>query len=156
MQIWAQQTCSLGGAGARRARPPLTASSSLHLTLTPTLKLILVLALHLTQTLTPDSRRVQEQANLEDIARFFANFELMGNPVTMVKEVRTLAAGARRGFAWRRMPEASISIQHRLHLRHVGSETEHTDRGLPMLAFLIKICAAVLSGLHCREEVCAV
>ena len=31
----------------------------------------------------------QEQANLEDIARFFAGFELMGNPVTMVKEVST-------------------------------------------------------------------
>ena len=30
---------------------------------------------------------MQEQANLEDIARFFAGFELMGNPVTMVKEV---------------------------------------------------------------------
>ena len=31
---------------------------------------------------------VQEQANLEEIARYFAGFELMGNPVTMVKEVR--------------------------------------------------------------------
>ena len=30
---------------------------------------------------------VQEQANLEEIARYFAGFELMGNPVTMVKEV---------------------------------------------------------------------
>lgn len=29
----------------------------------------------------------QENANLEDIVRFFEGYELMGNPVTMMKKV---------------------------------------------------------------------
>ena len=39
---------------------------------------------------------VQEQANLEEIARYFAGFELMGNPVTMVKEVGAGASATPR------------------------------------------------------------
>lgn len=30
----------------------------------------------------------QENANLEDIVRFFEGYELMGNPVTILKQVR--------------------------------------------------------------------
>lgn len=30
----------------------------------------------------------QENANLEDMVRFFDDYELMGNPVTVLKQVR--------------------------------------------------------------------
>lgn len=33
---------------------------------------------------------MQENANLEDIVRFFHGFELMGNPVTVLKRVSSL------------------------------------------------------------------
>ncbi len=66
-------------------------------------------------------RSAQEQANLEDIARFFAGFELMGNPVTMVKEVSTWRQAAasvrqpwtspRRGIAYRSHSSSAVRLR---------------------------------------------